>query len=356
MSHREGQADQHHDQSSVIVQAPDTWRKPIQAALENANIQLRYSKPQKSGIASRLKQLQAEQTVTLAAEVAHNTDAMGAAIVLTEDLPGILVTLAFHHDEQTELHLWSFETSETAMEFLVATVSQITSTNSSIPSDERHVTNRQELFSDLHDKPEFWTLNEDRKFHSSSVLPGTGILSGSFNPLHSGHRKMRKAAAEILGAQVVYEMTLRNADKPPLDYLSLSARAGQFSPGELLLTTVPTFSEKADLLSQSTFIIGWDTALRVLDQRFYAAGELELALEKFADQECRFLVAARRDRGRLQSLDILTIPGKFRDLFAEIPPELFQEDISSTSVRDAWLRGESNIGPPLCMMVETHTQ
>ena len=67
MSHQEGQAGQHHDQSAVIVQAPDTWRKQIQAALENANIQLRYSRQQKSGIVSRLNQLQAEQTVTLAA-------------------------------------------------------------------------------------------------------------------------------------------------------------------------------------------------------------------------------------------------------------------------------------------------
>jgi len=353
MTQKEEQFD---DQPSVIVLAPETWRQQIQIVLKNAQVHLRFSMQEKSGIVSRLKQLQAEQALNLAAEATHITDANnGVAIVITEDISRVLFTLALHHNEQTELHLWTFDSSQEALAFLVSTVSQLLSKDSLISSSKQHVTSRQDLFHDHQSDQRIWTLNEDKQFISSTTTGKTGILSGSFNPLHFGHQRMREAAMEILESEVVYEMTLRNADKPPLDYLSLSARAAQFSAGELLLTAAPTFREKAELMPGSTFVIGWDTAVRVLDDRFYGAGQLASALEEFATRECAFLVASRRERGSLRRLRDLSIPDRFRDLFTEIPTELFEEDISSTSLREAWLRGESNIGPPLCMMVESHT-
>jgi hypothetical protein len=113
-----------------------------------------------------------------------------------------------------------------------------------------------------------------------------------------------------------------------------------------LLTRAPTFGEKAELLPGTIFVIGWDTAFRVLERRFYPGGKLESSLEAIAERECRFLVAARRDEHRLRTLDELTVPARFRDLFSAIPPELFEEDISSTAIREAWLRGDSETGPP----------
>jgi len=44
-----------------------------------------------------------------------------------------------------------------------------------------------------------------------------GILCGSFDPLHVGHRALRDAAEARLQRPLFYEMTVFNADKPPLD-------------------------------------------------------------------------------------------------------------------------------------------
>lgn len=41
------------------------------------------------------------------------------------------------------------------------------------------------------------------------------IVSGSFNPLHQGHRQMARIAARKLDRSVYFELPLLNADKPP---------------------------------------------------------------------------------------------------------------------------------------------
>ena len=50
-----------------------------------------------------------------------------------------------------------------------------------------------------------------------SLLPDTNnyvVLSGSFNPLHNGHRNLLKAAQSKSGAKkICYEYSLKNADK-----------------------------------------------------------------------------------------------------------------------------------------------
>lgn len=180
----------------------------------------------------------------------------------------------------------------------------------------------------------------------SQPVKVSGILSGSFDPLHAGHVKMKQVAEKMLGGQVLYEVTLQNADKPPLDYLSLKIRTQQFAEGQLLLTQAPTFVEKASLFPGATFVLGWDTAVRVLDRRFYPEGQVESSLESILGRGCHFLVAARRAGDQLRKLEDLPVPRRFRELFSPIPSDEFEDDISSSMMREAWLRGESEIGPP----------
>ena len=95
-----------------------------------------------------------------------------------------------------------------------------------------------------------------------------GILSGSFNPLHEGHKQLRDAAEQWLTGPVFYELPITNADKHPLDFQQISHRRRQFETHPLALTNAPTFAQKTEFLQNVTFVIGFDTAERIVQPRF----------------------------------------------------------------------------------------
>ena len=85
------------------------------------------------------------------------------------------------------------------------------------------------------------------------------------------------------------------------------------------------------------FVVGVDTAERVLQPRFYGgtAGR-DASLAELAALGGRFLVADRLDGDSLKSLDDLDV-GRFGTLFERLPN--FREDISSTELRSTEIRG-----------------
>jgi nicotinamide mononucleotide (NMN) deamidase PncC len=164
----------------------------------------------------------------------------------------------------------------------------------------------------------------------------SALLCGSFNPLHEGHIRLAEVAARALGVPVAFEMTLQNADKPAMPIEEAERRAGQFvGRGPLWLTAAPTFAAKAGLFPGATWVVGADTAARIVQPRFYGGeAERDAALSGLRDRGCRFLVAGRKDAaGAFMGLDQIDVPAPFRDLFRPIPETDFRMDISSTELR-----------------------
>lgn len=164
--------------------------------------------------------------------------------------------------------------------------------------------------------------------------PPVALLSGSFNPRHAGHVELRRAAETFLGVSAGYEMPLRNVDKPDLDVAAAMSRCRQFDDAPLAVTRSATFLEKSRLFPGAVFVVGIDTAIRIVDHRYYAdSAGCTAALAEIHDRGCRFLVAPRLHQGQFLRLTDLTIPHSLRAEFQELPESLFRSDLSSTAIR-----------------------
>lgn len=176
------------------------------------------------------------------------------------------------------------------------------------------------------------------KVLTEKVSPApVGILCGSFNPLHQAHKHLQEFAARKLGGPVAYELSIRNADKPPLDFLTIAHRVAQFGEAPLALTNAATFNAKSRLLPNTTFVVGFDTAERIILPKYYGGGQedLDRAMGELRQNNCHFLVMARAAEGCVKELADLNIPTEFADLFVGVPAEEFREDLSSTELRKA---------------------
>jgi hypothetical protein len=163
------------------------------------------------------------------------------------------------------------------------------------------------------------------------------ILSGSFNPLHTGHEELAYATAQYLGLPWAFELSVVNADKPSLSYAEAERRLQQFSGNyTALLSCEPLFVGKAQCYPGSVFIVGYDTARRLIEARYYGDHAAMLrSFEQIRAAQCRFIVAGRLENDRFLTLDDLQVPDTLQDLFLKLPADLFRVDVSSTQVR-AW--------------------
>lgn len=165
---------------------------------------------------------------------------------------------------------------------------------------------------------------------------GGALLPGSFNPLHRGHEALAQVASEILGTEVVFEISITNVDKPTLTAGEVRHRLSQLhSKATVVLTRADTYQKKAALFPRCTFVIGWDTAARLVAPSYYGGDESTMlaALVDVWGSGCRFLVAGRESGGEYRTLSDVPIPRGFKPLFQSIPESAFRMDISSTSLR-----------------------
>ena len=187
----------------------------------------------------------------------------------------------------------------------------------------------------VHDGTQPWvTAYPDGRRRPGGQIP-TALVPGSFNPWHAAHQALWEAARRRFGDPVAYELSITNVDKPPLPTGEALRRAAQFrGRAGLVLTAAPTFVEKARLLPGAAFVVGADTARRIVDPVYYGGVEaMHGALRELRSVGSKFVVAGRLEHGRFLQLRDLTMPSEFAGLFEAIPAGELRVDVSSTELR-----------------------
>ena len=180
-----------------------------------------------------------------------------------------------------------------------------------------------------------WVVVRGGEMVVEGDAPGA-LLPGSFSPLHMGHRGLTEAAGKISGFEVGFELSVTNVDKPALEEAEILERLAQFTDDETaVLTRTETFFKKARLFPGRTFVVGWDTAIRLVAPRYYGddPDAMMVALAAMLAAGTKFLVAGREDDGTFKTLADVEVPQGFEGLFKDVPEHLFREDISSTRLR-----------------------
>jgi hypothetical protein len=178
------------------------------------------------------------------------------------------------------------------------------------------------------------TIYPDGRHAEGHPVQGA-ILSGAFCPLHEGHTRMAEAATDMLRMPAVFELPVINADKGTLIAEEIHRRLEQFTGRAMVvLTRVPLFVEKAELFPGSVFVVGYDTAIRLVNPRYYGGeAAMQAALERIRAAGCRFLVAGRVQDGHFHTLSDVAVPPDLYDMFIALPEQHFRSDISSTELR-----------------------
>lgn len=189
-----------------------------------------------------------------------------------------------------------------------------------------------------------------------------GVFSASFNPLTRAHvRMMEQAMAEHALAEVMLVLDKVNVDKREVFGASLAERLWmlrRFAAGRPRLSVAASshgrFVDKTKALraitpegTEITFIVGFDTLVRVFDPKYYADPKAELE-ELF--RHSRFIVA---NRGETSVADVrrwLKSPvcRPFVDRIHLIELDPFHARISSTEVRARIEQGQpfAELVPP----------
>lgn len=178
-------------------------------------------------------------------------------------------------------------------------------------------------------------LHHNQRLIRLNQLSDQLVFPGSFNPLHIGHQKLAGIAERRLGKQAVFELSKSNVDKPALTEEEVKRRIAPLRDRSVAVTHAATFELKAALFPGSVFIIGFDTAVRLLDTAYYNDNmdELHASLQRIHDAKCRFFVGGRLSNGAFLTLDDLKIPTTWRTLFDGATEAEFREDVSSSQLR-----------------------
>lgn len=154
----------------------------------------------------------------------------------------------------------------------------------------------------------------------------THIYSGSFNPIHDGHRAIydKMPKYEVIR---LFEMSIHRFDKPPVTAEEMQERLKQFvGYAPVMITNVSKFIEKAGICRPYTtpyFHVGMDTLTRILQHNTV------LEVEGMA---CEFVFYGRIMDGATEMARPVVLP---RNCSIGKPLTASEMSMSSTAVRNA---------------------
>ena len=190
----------------------------------------------------------------------------------------------------------------------------------------------KKIYADLlNNRIKFYSYNDDIK-NENYNLNNSIILSGSFNPLHEGHIELLKASSKEFKKNPLYEISIKNVDKSKINFNDLINRINQFkSLGKLVVTNSAKFEEKSNIFKKSIFVIGYDTALRLVDDKYYN-DDFRKSLKIIEKNNCSFLVSGRFINKKYKKPNNINFE-EYDYLFNILSEEKFRIDISSTELR-----------------------
>ena len=190
----------------------------------------------------------------------------------------------------------------------------------------------KKIYADLlNNRIKFYSYNDDIK-NENYNLNNSLILSGSFNPLHEGHIELLKASSKEFKKNPLFEISIKNVDKSEINFNDLMDRINQFkSLGKLVVTNSAKFEEKSNIFKKSIFVIGYDTALRLVDDKYYD-DDFRKSLKIIEKNNCSFLVSGRFINKKYKKPNNINFE-EYDYLFNILSEEKFRIDISSTQLR-----------------------
>ena len=160
---------------------------------------------------------------------------------------------------------------------------------------------------------------------------------------------------------VFFEMSVTNADKPPLDPKEVERRVSMFTSlptcdmpkdWSVILTNAPLFSHKTEMLDnlilsgdnsrKMSFVLGTDTFVRIINPKYYnnSRDEMLKALVDMRDKGVHFIVGGRIEQGTENKSTFIngeeearSLPSDIQSMFTLLTEDEFRLDISSTELR-----------------------
>lgn len=174
----------------------------------------------------------------------------------------------------------------------------------------------------------------------AALPPRPVILAGSFNPLHGAHLAMADLASNQLGRVVHFELSVSNVDKATLTTAEILCRVEQFPPERhVVVTRAPRFIDKAHVMPNATFVVGYDTLERIVDANRYSdEQERASTLAALAERVAGFLVFGRVSGERFCGVEDIELPDCLAHCCRSVSEQEFRADISSTEIRTSTLR------------------